>query len=217
MSFTSGLKKFYRKCQVFLNILLILIVAFGLFWGTIKFMDYWTNHGSTTVMPNVVDLQFDKARDILESKGFEILIDSIYSTQVKYGQVIDQKPKVGEIVKNGRTVYLKINSFYPQMLEVDEGLLHASSLDVKHKLEAAGFTRIIIDTIPGDNHDEVVEIKYNGKKLGKGAKAPITAEVRMVVTKADLFAVDSMSVEEANAQVQLRDSLNRIDSIAGME
>ncbi len=213
MSFVSGLRKFYNICQVWINLLLVAAVSFGLFWGTIKFLDHWTNHGQTTEMPNVVDLDFNKARDILESKGFDILIDSIYNTQVKHGQVIDQKPVEGEIVKYGRTVYLKINSFYPQMKPVDADLVHLSSLEAKKKLEAYGFTRIVIDTIPGENDDEVVEIKYNGKKLAKGDSTPITAEVRMVVVKADIFALDSMSVEEANAQVQFRDSIRRMDSL----
>lgn len=216
MSLTSGLKKFYNICQVWINLLLVAAISFGLFWGTIKFLDYWTNHGQTTEMPSVVDLDFNKARDILESKGFSILVDSIYNTQVKYGQVLDQKPKEGEIVKYGRTVYLKINSFYPQMKPVDDRLMHMSSLEAKKKLEAYGFTRIVIDTIPGENDDEVVEIRYNGKKLEKGDSTPITAEVRMVVIKADVFALDSMSIEEAQAQVQFRDSIRRLDSLQNL-
>ena len=135
---------------------------------------------------------------------------------MKYGQVLDQKPKEGEIVKYGRTVYLKINSFYPQMKPVDDRLMHMSSLEAKKKLEAYGFTRIVIDTIPGENDDEVVEIRYNGKKLEKGDSTPITAEVRMVVIKADVFALDSMSVEEAQAQVQFRDSIRRLDSLQNL-
>ena len=119
-------------------------------------------------------------------------------------------------MKYGRTVYLKINSFYPQMKPVDDRLMHMSSLEAKKKLEAYGFTRIVIDTIPGENDDEVVEIRYNGKKLEKGDSTPITAEVRMVVIKADVFALDSMSVEEAQAQVQFRDSIRRLDSLQNL-
>ena len=107
----TSFKKFYEKHQVWLNLLLVPIVALTLFWLTIQFLDYWTNHGKTTEMPNVVGLDYYKARDILESKKFEVEVDSIYNTQVKYGQVLDQSPKEKEVVKFGRTVYLKINSF----------------------------------------------------------------------------------------------------------
>lgn len=210
MSFISGLKKFYNVCQVWINLLLVPIVAVGLFWGTIKFLDYWTNHGKTTNMPNVVDLDFYKARDILETKGFEIIIDSIYDTNSKHGQVLDQTPKEGEEVKYGRIVYLKINSFYPQMKEVLP-IVHSSSFEARKKLEAYGYPRIIIDTVPGDNHDEVIEVKYNGRTLKPGEKAPITAEVRMVVVKGDFNSLDSISVKEAKAQISLRDSINSIE------
>lgn len=38
----------------------------------------------------------------------------------------------------------------------------------------------------------------------------------MVVIKADVFALDSMSVEEAQAQVQFRDSIRRLDSLQNL-
>ncbi len=207
MSFYSGLKKFYDICQVWINLLLMIVVVFGLFWTTVKFLDYWTNHGKTTEMPGVIDLDYYKARDILESKGFNIIVDSIYDTQAEYGQVLDQKPKAQEIVKHGRWVYLKINSFYPQMKEVDMKLYDLSASEAKRRLEANGYTRVVIDTVAGENDEEVISIKYNGRKLGKGEKAPVTAEVVLTMTQANDLGLDTISVEEANYQIQLRDSL----------
>ena len=212
MSFYSGIKKFYDVCQVWINLLLMIVVVFGMFWGTVKFLDYWTNHGETTEMPNVIDLDYYKARDILEAKGFKIIVDSIYDTQAKHGQVLDQKPKANEIVKHERMVYIKINSFYPQMKEVDMKLYEISASEAKRRLEASGYTRVLIDTVPGDNDEEVISIKYNGRKLGKGEKAPVTAEVILTMTKANENEVDTMSIDEVNAQIQLRDSLDKDNS-----
>lgn len=205
--------KFYKNHQVWINLLLVPIVAIFLFWLTIKFLDLWTKHGKTAEMPYVVSLDFYKARDILEAQGFEVELDSIYDTQSEHGQVLDQSPKEKEIVKYGRTVYLKINSFYPEMKIVDDKLLHISSIQSKKMLQAMGFKNIVIDTIPGDNDDEVVEIKYNGRKLKNGEKAPVTAEVLLIVTKSDNSTLDSISVDDANAQINYRDSLETLNSI----
>ena len=207
------MSKFYSKHKVWINLLLVLIVAVLLFWLTIKFLDIWTKHDKTAEMPCVVGLDFYKARDILEVQGFDVELDSIYDTQTKYGQVLDQSPKEKEIVKYGRTVYLKINSFYPEMKTVDDNLLHISSIQSKKMLQAMGFKNIVIDTIPGDNDDEVIEIKYNGRKLKNGEKAPVTAEVVLIVTKANNSTLDSISIFDANAQISYRDSLENMESI----
>lgn len=195
----TSFKKFYEKHQVWLNLLLVPIVALTLFWLTIQFLDYWTNHGKTTEMPNVVGLDYYKARDILESKKFEVEVDSIYNTQVKYGQVLDQSPKEKEVVKFGRTVYLKINSFYPEMKEIRDDLLHISSIQATKILESMGITRIKIKTVVGDNDDEVIDVKYKGRRVTKGTKIPVTGEIELTVTdNPNNEGVDTISIEDAN-------------------
>lgn len=195
----TSFKKFYEKHQVWLNLLLVPIVALTLFWLTIQFLDYWTNHGKTTEMPNVVGMDYYKARDILESKKFEVEVDSIYNTQVKYGQVLDQSPKEKEVVKFGRTVYLKINSFYPEMKEIRDDLLHISSIQATKILESMGITRIKIKTVVGDNDDEVIDIKYKGRRVTKGTKIPVTGEIELTVTdNPNNEGVDTISIEDAN-------------------
>lgn len=195
----TSFKKFYEKHQVWLNLLLVPIVALTLFWLTIQFLDYWTNHGKTTEMPNVVGLDYYKARDILELKKFEVEVDSIYNTQVKYGQVLDQSPKEKEVVKFGRTVYLKINSFYPEMKEIRDDLLHISSIQATKILESMGITRIKIKTVVGDNDDEVIDIKYKGRRVTKGTKIPVTGEIELTVTdNPNNEGVDTISIEDAN-------------------
>lgn len=195
----TSFKKFYEKYQVWLNLLLVPIVALSLFWITIQFLDYWTNHGKTTEMPNVVGLDYYKARDILESKKFEVEIDSIYNAQVEYGQVLDQSPKEKEVVKFGRTVYLKINSFYPEMKEIREELLHISSIQATKILESLGITRVKIKTVVGDNDDEVIDVKYKGRRVTKGTKIPVTGEIELTVTdNPNNEGVDTISIEDAN-------------------
>lgn len=184
MSKKSSFKEFYDKYQVWLNVLLIFVVGLLLVWVAFIFMNIWTNHGETAQVPNVTQRDFYDARNLLENYGFEVDVDSVFDPHIKPGQVIDQSPKPQEVVKAGRTIYLKINSYYPEMKSVDDNLLHISSIQAQRTLQSMGFTRIIVKTMPGENDDEVIDIRYNGRKLRHGTKVPVTAEVTIYVSKA---------------------------------
>lgn len=198
MNKNSKFKGFYDKYQVWLNVILIFIVGLLLVWVAFVFMDIWTNHGETAQVPNVTQRDFYDARNLLENYGFEVDVDSVFDPHIKPGQVIDQSPKPQEVVKAGRTVYLKINSFYPEMKSVDDNLLHISSIQAQRTLQSMGFTRIIVKTMPGENDDEVIDIRYNGRKLSHGTKVPVTAEVAIYVSKAPHLE-DENGVEDMNS------------------
>lgn len=200
-------KDFYEKRQVWIHLLLVAIVAVVLGWLSVLFMDFWTNHGRVEIVPNVVGLNYKNASDILEAKDFEVEIDSIYDKQAKYGQVLAQSPKANEVVKYGRTIYLKINSTYPEIVAINEDLLHVSSMQAQNMLVALGFSRIRINEIVGDNDDEVVDVRSNGRQITVGAKLPVTSEIVLTVTytPTQKMYVDTLSVDMAN--LLLNDSI----------
>ena len=114
--------------------------------------------------------------------------------------MLDQSPKENEIVKYGRVVYLKINSFYPQLEIIDiDKLLHVSPIQAQNMLQALGFSNIKISEEVGDNDDEVIDVKCNGRSISKNEKVPITSEIILTVTyNPNNVYVDSISVETAN-------------------
>ena len=200
--------RFYDRYQVWINLIIIPLVAVLIFWLLIQFMDYWTHHGETAKMPNVEKKNYYDALTILEDMGFEVEVDSIFDPQIKHGQVIDQSPKPNEVVKYGRTVYLKINSFFPEMKKVDDKLLHISSVQAQKTLQSMGFTRIVVKYVNGANENEVVKIKYNGREYKKGEKVPVTAEVELTVTKGkeESYTVDEARRQVKNHEIQNADS-----------
>lgn len=208
----SFFKRIYDRYQVWINLVIIPIVGVVVFWLLIQFMDFWTHHGETAKMPNVEKKNYYDALNILESQGFEVEVDSIFDLKIKHGQVVDQSPKPNEIVKYGRTVYLKINSFFPEMKKVDDKLLHISSVQAQKTLQSMGFTRIVVKYIDGANEDEVIRIRYNGKEYRRGEKVPVTAEVEITVTKAK---EETYSVDEARRQVEAREKLEN-DSLSNV-
>lgn len=193
-------KEFYEKHQIWINVVYILIATFVLLWLSVIFMKGWTKYGETAVIPKVIGLDYVEASDVLKSKGFNIEIDSIYDKTAQYGSVLDQSPKENEIVKYGRVVYLKINSFYPQLEIIDiDKLLHVSPIQAQNMLQALGFSNIKITEEVGDNDDEVINVKCNGRSILKSEKVPITSEITLIVTyNPNNVYVDSISVVTAN-------------------
>lgn len=214
MGKNSSFGAFYDKYQVWIHCLLVIVASIILCWLSVLFMDFWTNHGKVEIVPNVVGLNYVNAQDILEAKDFDVEIDSIYDKQAKYGQVLAQSPKADELVKYGRTIYLKINSTHPEVVEINEDLLHVSSMQAQNMLVALGFSRIKIHEIVGENDDEVVDAKSNGSQVVVGTKLPVTAEIVLTVTytPTEKMYVDTLSVDMAN--IILKDSILNEESVS---
>ena len=204
-------KDFYEKHQVWLHCIFVMITAFIIGWLSLVFIDIWTRHGETTRVPGVVGKNYEEACKFLESKEFKVEIDSVYDAEADYGQVLAQSPIQGEEVKFGRTIYLKINSTHPRMVEFNEDIRHVSSINAKNILGELGFTDIRIKREVGENDDEVVEITSNGRPVRIGTKLPITSKIELIVTYTNKEEVDTMSVDDAN--MLLNDSLMIVEDV----
>lgn len=194
-------KEYYKKHQIWLTLVFVGIATLIILFLSGLFMSIWTHHGKTEIVPSVVGLNYFDAKEILESKSFEVDVDSIYDKQAQSGQVLNQSPCENEEVKYGRTIYLKINSFYPEMKELDiNQLLHISSTQALNLLQAMGFSSVDIVKKEGENDDEVIAVKCNGQTLNDVIKIPVTTEIVLTVSynrNADMY-LDSLSVDVAN-------------------
>ncbi|MBM3432700.1 MAG: PASTA domain-containing protein [Bacteroidetes bacterium] len=99
---------------VWLNMLVGVGLAVLLFFFWLSSLNWFTKHGRTAVVPNVVGISYNEAKTLLERKGFEVVIeDSIYSDTIPPLQVLRQMPDSAETVKEGRTVFLTITRLVP--------------------------------------------------------------------------------------------------------
>ncbi len=97
--------------QFLKNILFAIIIsALGLF-ALDQAIGWYTRHGVRIKVPNVSKLNYQEAIDELEDLGLEPIIqDSVYSGDFKKMAITEQSPLPGREVKEGRKVYLTINS-----------------------------------------------------------------------------------------------------------
>ena len=91
------------------NLLAALLLVFLIGFLFLQSLSWFTNHGAYLKVPEVKGQNVDNAIKILESQGFEVVIqDSIYFDSIPRYTVIKQLPDPDATVKVNRTVYLTI-------------------------------------------------------------------------------------------------------------
>ena len=107
--------------NIFLNLIAIAVVGVLLVVSTLYFLNIYTRHGQNIIVPDLNGLQADEAEQMLRSKGLSALvIDSIFKLDAVPGAVIDQTPRAGNKVKEGRSIYITIYSYNPQQISIPD-------------------------------------------------------------------------------------------------
>lgn len=193
--------------KVFLHIGIMIIVAVAIGWLAMLWLDVWTRHDDTITVPPVKTLSYGEAAARLDQHGLvAVLSDSVYDKSTRPGTVIDQNPKVGTIVKEGREIYLTINAFSPKMVSLPT-LTDISLRQAKSILGGLEIKKVVEKRVPSDFKDLVLAVRYKGTRLSPGARVPVNATIELEVGegKAEelIDTVGEDSVESAGEQLNL--------------
>lgn len=176
----NTLKKILTNIYV-RNILMMIAVVVVLIAVVLLFLNIYTRHNESVVVPQVTGLQIEEAGSILNSSDLKYeIIDSIFRSGGVPGAIIDQVPKEKVNVKFGRTIYLIIQAKTEQMVEVPE-LRDYSQRQAEAQLNSLGFTKILIQYVPSAYTGLVVSVSYKGKVLQPGQKIPKGSTLTMTV------------------------------------
>ncbi len=189
--------------RILLHIGLMFLVAIVIGWLAMMWLDVWTRHDDTIVVPTVKALTYDDATRRLSEEGLvAVLSDSVYDKSTRPGTVIDQNPKVGTVVKEGREIYLTINAFSPKMVTIPT-LTDISVRQAKSILEGLEIKNIVEKRIPSDFKDLVLGVYYKGHRLSPGARVPVNATVELEVGQGvNDTIVDDDSIGEASDSIE---------------
>jgi len=180
---------------------LVLLLIF-LFLQTLSFI---TKHGQYLTVPALVGKNTDDAIKLLESKGFEVVIqDSVFTDTVARGTVIKQLPDPNSTVKVNRIVFLTVNRVTPPMIEMPklEGLSLRFALDVLQRNHLQlGDTTYKPDFMKGS----ILEQQLNGSRILPGAQVQWGSKISLVIgsglTNEQMLVPDlvGMTFKEAKA------------------
>ncbi len=188
--FRHNLGAFFRflvSKMFLLNLLLALLVAFGITYCSLKGLDGYTNHGEKIEVPTFNGNHISDTSNVIGDKELScIVIDSVFSNEHKPGTIIRQDPdphtdSLDSYVKPGRKIYLtivKLGGEYRTVPTLTGDFVKPKSI-AKQMLEMNGFVPIFT-TVPSKN-DYVIELKYKGKTIQAGDKLLKGSEIEVIV------------------------------------
>ena len=203
-----SLKEFFsfkRNRFFWLNLIAMIVVVIGAAWGTLHWLDNYTRHGQSVTVPNVKGLPLRAAENEINKSGLNaIAIDSNYVKGIPAGAVLDQKPASKAKVKEGRTIYLTINTGEIPKITIPDIIDNSSYRQAEARLRALGFKLTEPEYIEGEK-DWIYGIKYNGKTLISGEKIPREAVLTLCVgddeLKGDSIQSDSLLTNKDNKAI----------------
>ncbi|MFN4027657.1 MAG: PASTA domain-containing protein [Flavobacterium sp.] len=190
--------------QVLAAMAIFAVIAFLFFhWIT-----YTTNHGQEITVPDLSKLSAEQAEEKLDALDLDyIILDTVdFRPEFPKLTIVEQEPKAGAKVKEGRKIYLKINASTYTMVAVPD-LIEKTYRQAVPTLEAVGLKEGTITYKPYLGKDMVLEMRMNGKKVKPGDKVLKSSKIDLVLgdgkvvfddTTIDSTAVDSTDIMPVN-------------------
>jgi beta-lactam-binding protein with PASTA domain len=192
---------FRKNISFWLNIVAMVVVGIGFIFGVLEWLDVYTRHGETVTVPNVREMTVEEAEKAFRQEGLVCVIsDTRYVKNLAAGIVLDMKPNAGEKVKEGRTIYLTINTREVPLRAVPDVADNSSFRQAEAKLQSVGFKLTEVQLIPGEK-DWVYGVKYQDRELSAGEKVPVGAALTLIVgdglgeLSGDSLNVDSLQIQ----------------------
>ena len=167
--------------SLWINILVGVLIAIGLFTIFILSLNWLTNHGKSRTIPSVTGKNFDEAVKILKKQGFDVIVqDSIYVDTIPKYTIIKQFPEADAVVKVNRNVYLTVNRTVAPMVEMPN-LVGYSFRSAEMVLKNISLR--IGDTTfrPNFAKHSVLEQWYNGSPITPGTKIRMGSKIDFVL------------------------------------
>jgi beta-lactam-binding protein with PASTA domain len=158
---------------------LTVILAVGYFY---IYLPAITNHGESITVPNIQGMKIEEVKEFLGAHDLRYAVgDSSYSEQYPPLSVLQQFPKAGSNVKEGRVIYLSINRVTPPTLPVpdvtkDFSLTGADLIFKSNELKRG---KVFYKSSPFLNN--VMEMMYQGKIILPGTRVPKGTVIDLVV------------------------------------
>ena len=199
--------KFITSKPLWVNFLAAVVLAFLLIFLMLQLLGWITKHGDYLTVPEVTGKDSQQAIKLLESKGFDVVIqDSVYTDSLPRGAVLKQLPDANATVKINRTVFLTVNRYTPPLIIMPQ--LEGKSLSFALDLLARNHLQLG-DTVykPDFMKGSILEQQYKGAKILAGAKIKWGSKITLVIAgglnEQQMIVPDLIGLTFAQAKTQL--------------
>jgi beta-lactam-binding protein with PASTA domain len=200
----QNLLSFLKSKQFFINLGIILLLIFAIFYGTLKWLASYTRHEEFVVVPDFKGQTVSGLKEFVSGKDISFqIIDSIYDPKEKHGIVLRQDPEVNSKVKHNRTVYLYVTGMVAPKISMPK-LVDRSERQARLILNSYGLRVGRVTEKQADCNGCVLSQTIKGKEIEPGTGIKKGSVVDLVVgikdhfhtTSSDTSAINEEEIEE---------------------
>lgn len=193
-----SLKKYLTSKTFGLQLLLAVVIVFLLAYLFMHWLTFRTNHGQEIEVPDLGKLSEVQAAEKLADRNLEyVILDSVdYVKDYPKRSVVVQDPAAGSKVKEGRTVYLKINSSGFTQVQMPN-LIEKTYRQAVPTLKALGLVEGKITYKPYLGKDMVLEMRIDGRRVNPGDKVWKSSVVDLVLGDGKVTFEESEEMQDS--------------------
>jgi eukaryotic-like serine/threonine-protein kinase len=181
-----GIIKFFSSRAFVVSAVAAGALCVGSYFVVDSFLTDYTRWGQTVEVPKVVGKHVNELPELLEKKGFRYeILDSIYDRTKTQGTVIEQNPSIGQQVKEGRKIYIKIIARSRKKIKLNtQNVIGSGSRIAMEILESMD---VQIDSVEFKEHhfeNIVLAVKHrSGKEVTNDEMVYAGSKLILVVSK----------------------------------
>lgn len=190
------------------HIIAIVVTLFIIFTVVSFILNSYTRHGESLTVPDIRGLKIEDAIHVLEQKKLRYIIsDSLYFDDKPKLSILEQNPAPQSKVKEGRFVYITINSNKAPQVNLPN-LLDVSLRQAEAMLASTGLKVGKFIYKPDIAKDVVLDVQYMGGsiqpgvKIGKGSAVDLVLGDGLGGESIDMPDLTGLTLEEANNLLQ---------------
>lgn len=178
-----SLKKFLVSKIFIKNLALAMAFGVGLIMILLIWLNIYTRHGQARPVPDFYGLTIEEAAKLAKKSRLRyVVLDSVFTTVVSKGSVVEQNPKPGFKVKKTRRIALTINAFNPEMVGVPN-LIGLSKKQALLQLQSSGLETGKLNYRADLSVDFVLDQLHNGKPIASGDSIQKGSVIDLVLGK----------------------------------
>jgi len=163
-----------------------------------------TRHGQSLTVPHLKGMALDEVDACLAQRSlhFQVTEEIAYDPDYPPMTVLQQHPKAGSSVKEGRKIYLTLNTNTPPQVAMPH-LVDGSVRNAHMLLKSRGLLLGTIQYVPDLAQHAVLEQQIEGQEVAAGTLVPKGTKIDLVVgaglghQRVPVPAITAMKLEEA--------------------
>ena len=193
-----SLFKFLTSRTFFIQAFLALAIVVGFTFLVIQFLDFRTNHGQEIKVPDLSKMKLEVAEEKLNELDLEVfLLDTVeFNADFPPFTILEQDPKAGSLVKDGRKVYVKLNAGEFTDITIPE-FKDKTFRQISATIKSLTLKEGKVTYKPHIAKDVVLQIYQNGRRLRAGDKVKKNSVLDFVLGDGkEVFNEETFSSEE---------------------